>query len=444
MKLTPQSIKSELRRATTSGRRIEVADDEVRGLVLRIGIGGTDALPSERDDRRRGMWSVRVVLPDGKRTRIPLGSYAEVSIADARKSAKVAKEKARMGELLSTSDRREAARAVDRSRTSIRALLDTYEQQRLSKLRSGALTRRSIEILLEEELDREPSCLTRSRFASLLDKRAKNAPIAANRSLAYTRPFLKWMVARGYLEDNPTFGIEKPTREIARERTLTRDEIIEIWQAATRIPYPFGQYFQLMLLIACRRNEIAEMKLGELDLENAKGAVWTLPSIRSKSGRSHRIPLSVEARDVLLNAIRSRPVVAEGSSFVFTTTGTTPISGWAKAKAKLDEEIAAGRSRAAQLKGEVVEDMEHWTFHDIRRGFATVAVDILHADPVVVDRCLNHVGAGTTSVVARVYQRSEMFDQRRDLLAAWGKLIVGTASGVSNPNNVIAFLKPSP
>lgn len=243
MKLTPQSIKSELRRATTSGRRIEVADDEVRGLVLRIGIGGTDALPSERDDRRRGMWSVRVVLPDGKRTRIPLGSYAEVSIADARKSAKVAKEKARMGELLSTSDRREAARAVDRSRTSIRALLDTYEQQRLSKLRSGALTRRSIEILLEEELDREPSCLTRSRFASLLDKRAKNAPIAANRSLAYTRPFLKWMVARGYLEDNPTFGIEKPTREIARERTLTRDEIIEIWQAATRIPYPFGQYF---------------------------------------------------------------------------------------------------------------------------------------------------------------------------------------------------------
>ena len=67
--------------------------------------------------------------------------------------------------------------------------------------------------------------------------------------------------------------------------------------------------------------------------------------------------------------------------------------------------------------------MPPWRLHDLRRGFATQACDLLQIDAAVADRCLNHVGSATTSTIARVYGRSEMFAQRRDALIRWADLL---------------------
>lgn len=439
MKLTPQTIAAAMKRAERSGERVEMVDEEVRGLVLRISPDTPDDDDRDRAQRRRGVWSVRVVQPDGKRVRVPLGSYAEVSIAEARKAAREAKEKGRAGEVVSAAERREAAREAARSRVTVREHLDAYDRQKLAALRSGALARRSIEILLGDRLDDEPGALTRSVFATLVDQRAAKSPVAANRSLAYVRPFLKWLVQRGHLAINPATDFAKPTKEMPRERTPTLDEIGQIWRAADRLGYPFGHFVQLLILTAGRRDEVAEVRLDELDLENAGGAVWTLPPTRSKNGRALRIPLAPEATAILRDAVARRPDVTPACPFVFSTTGATPISGWTRAKAALDRQIAAAREDAAAGSGEPVKLMEPWTMHDLRRGFATVAVDVLHLDASVVDRCLNHVAAGTSSVVARVYQRSEMLDQRRAALGAWARLVVGSSAGATPAANVIAI-----
>ena len=112
--------------------------------------------------------------------------------------------------------------------------------------------------------------------------------------------------------------------------------------------------------------------------------------------------------------------------FVFTTRGDRSISGWSKAKARLDR-IIADRRLAHDPSS---EPMVPWRFHDLRRSFATHACDVLHIDPAVADRCLNHVGASTSSTVSRIYARNEMFDQRRDALIAWAELIeCGLRSG---------------
>ncbi|MCE1237076.1 MAG: site-specific integrase [Hyphomicrobiales bacterium] len=439
MKLTPQTIAAAMKRAERSGERVEMVDEEVRGLVLRISPDTPDDDDRDRAQRRRGVWSVRVVQPDGKRVRVPLGSYAEVSITEARKAAKEAKERGRAGEVVSAAERREAAREAARSRVTMLEHLDAYDRQKLAALRSGSLARRSIEILLGDRLDDEPSALTRSVFATLVDERAAKSPVAANRSLAYVRPFLKWLVQRGHLAINPATDFAKPTKETPRERTPTLDEVGEIWRAADRLGYPFGPFVQLLILTAGRRDEVAEVRLDELDLENGGGAVWTLPPTRSKNGRALRIPLAPEAVATLRDAIARRPDVRPVCPFVFSTTGSTPISGWTRAKAALDREIHAAREEAAVGTGEPAKRMEHWTLHDLRRGFATVAVDVLHLDAAVVDRCLNHVAAGTSSVVARVYQRSEMLDQRRAALGAWARLVVGSSAGATPAANVIAI-----
>lgn len=71
---------------------------------------------------------------------------------------------------------------------------------------------------------------------------------------------------------------------------------------------------------------------------------------------------------------------------------------------------------------------------DLRRSFATNACDVLQIDPAVADRCLNHVGASTTSTISRVYGRNEMFEQRRDALRKWSAFFGETVANGQTPS----------
>jgi hypothetical protein len=64
------------------------------------------------------------------------------------------------------------------------------------------------------------------------------------------------------------------------------------------------------------------MRWSELD-----GDLWAIPASRVKNGREHSLVLPAPA----LALIRSMPRI-EGCPFVFSTTGTTPVSGYSEAK----------------------------------------------------------------------------------------------------------------
>lgn len=55
--------------------RLEVRDTGGTGLVLRVTSNGAAS------------WSCRGVLPDGRHGRVPIGTYPEVGLAEARKRA---------------------------------------------------------------------------------------------------------------------------------------------------------------------------------------------------------------------------------------------------------------------------------------------------------------------------------------------------------------------
>jgi len=249
-----------------------------------------------------------------------------------------------------------------------------------------------------------------------VDRIADRAPIHANRTLAYIKSFFSWALSRGYLEINPVAAMAKPVREVARDRTPDLFELVEIWNATGLLAYPFGHAVRLLILTAGRRDEVAAMRVREVEFGLNGDLCWTLPADRSKNGRSIRTALSASARTVLEEALGARPT---NSPFVFTTNGTSPISGWSKAKSRLDALIAQNRSNS----GIKVDAMPPWRIHDLRRSFATLACDILMIDPAVADRCLNHIGASSTSTISRVYGRNEMFDQRKDALNRWAALL---------------------
>lgn len=121
------------------------------------------------------------------------------------------------------------------------------------------------------------------------------------------------------------------------------------------------------------------------------------------------------AADLLSEAIAAveRPV---HSDLVFTTTGDTSVSGFSKAKARLDRLIAEGRAKRNLSN---CSGMPHWTIHDLRTTFRTLASEELGADMNAVDRMLNHVASSTTSKIKRVYNRSEMFNARKEVSQNW-------------------------
>lgn len=389
--LTKSAVDSAVARAQ-AGERIELVDGQEQSLRLRAG-------------ERGAKWSVLLRLASGERIRVPVGPWPSVGIAEARQRARSMKAEASAGK-----DPR-SAREEAKAASTVKELLELYEEQKLSQLRTMKATRQSLNRALASVMRRAAPSVTRRDIAKLIDESAKKAPIHANRQLAYIKAFFGWAVERGHLETNPASDISMPQQEAARDRFPTLPEIGEIWSGAEQLGWPFGSALRLLILIPSRREEIAAMGVSELDLE---GGVWSLPGSRTKTGRALRVPLAPLAIKIIKEALQARTT---DKDLIFSTTGGTPVSGWSKAKARLDMLIAEKRSEAEQ------PPMEHWRIHDLRRSFATVAADVLRIDPLVADRCLNHVGAATSGTVQRTYGRSELFDQRRDALTAWAHII---------------------
>ena len=372
-------------------QRVEVGDRLEPGLRLRLGEGSA-------------RWSLLTKGAAGEKTRLPLGTWPAVTVERARTLARAFRR------TLTTS----AEETLDEQ--EVVTLLERYRKRRLSQLRKGAVIGRALDVALEPLKHRNAAELTRREIGMVIDDLAERAPIHANRVLAYMKAFFNWAVGRGYIENNPALSISKPTRERTRDRTPSLAEVSEIWSAADELGYPFGPIVKLLILTATRRDEVGSMRVAEV-VDAATGEVaqcWTLPADRSKNGRALRIPLSEAARAMITEALAERP---EGSAFLFSTNGASAVSGWSRAKTRLDKAVAAARNKRKQAP------LEPWRFHDLRRSFATHACDVLHVDPVVADRCLNHVGASTTSTVARIYSRNELFDQRRDALERWAELV---------------------
>jgi integrase len=212
-------------------------------------------------------------------------------------------------------------------------------------------------------------------------------------------------VNRGDLERSPLDGVEPPPPVAARDRVLSDEELALAWKCSSKLGGPFSGFFKMLILTAQRREEVAGIDWSELD---RTGRIWTLPGYRTKNGKPQLLPLSEPTFQVLDNIAVGPTWPRQG--LVFSTTGTTPISGFSKAKLKLDtlmrENLAAGA------------DLTPWRAHDIRRTVAT-GLQRLGVRFEVTEAVLNHL-SGAKSGIAGVYQRHDWATEKREALEAWG------------------------
>ncbi|PNG25697.1 site-specific integrase [Methylocella silvestris] len=259
--------------------------------------------------------------------------------------------------------------------------------------------------------------ITKADVIKLIRKDADKYPTASYHLLAYAKKLFGWAVAQDcYGVETSPCGTGVTASDLigkreARQRVLSDGELRAIWKAAPELKYPFADLIRLLALTGQRLRECANADWKEIDLDKA---LWTIPAARMKGKTAHEVPLAPTALDLL------RALPRGTGSFVFSTTGgRRPVSGFSRAKTRVD-----------QLLG---KDFEAWTFHDLRRTMRTH----LGGMPIptnVAEMTIAHAQPG----LHKVYDRHSYREEKRRALELWeGRLnsIVEPKAGV----NVVAL-----
>jgi len=235
--------------------------------------------------------------------------------------------------------------------------------------------------------------IDRATAHELLDDIAMESGAGAAREVRkHVTKFFNWAVDRGLLVASPVAGMRRPELGYApRERVLTMDELKAIWAAADKMGYPFGPMVRLLILTAQRRAEIANLERGWL----LKGQqAFEVPASHYKTDRPQVVPLSAPA----LAIVEALPQTS-GDFLLSTTAGKVPVSGFSKAKARIDK----------------LSKVEGWTLHDLRRSAATHMAR-LGIPQEHIERVLGHA----IERVAGTNNRYSYLDEKRAALDLWG------------------------
>jgi len=353
---------------------LEVFDLGYSGLALRVGHGGVKS------------WRL-YYRANAKLAAKTIGRYPEISLAAARGEWRATRE----GK--SETPQRKSNALLFESVVEEWLKRDMAERNKASSLRQ--VTRVVDRDLLPAWCGRPVDAITDLDISNLLYAvKDRGAKVKANRVHAALSRFFKWASSPGhkYISTNPMLGLERPTKENARERTLTDQELGKVWQASSKLPV-LGDVVKLLTLTGMRREEATQLKWSEID-----GDCIKLAGARTKNGGAHIVPLSKPAQKLLAGLRR-----IEGSEFVFTLSGKKPITGWSRAKHQLDD--ASG--------------VEDWRLHDIRRTMAT-GCQKLGVTLQTVEAILGHT-AGSKAGIVRVYQTHDFADEKRRALELWAK-----------------------
>lgn len=405
--------------APRGGRR-EVGDAIQRGLVLRIGETGVKS------------WSViykvpgeRGVSPTGRplkgsQKRITIGQFPTVGVAAAREEA---------GRII-----RQALEGKDPrpERQEANLLRYTNSVEVVSK-RMVELAKKQVETWprMEQVLrdyvwpalgSRPIGDVNQSDVHKLLDDLvAEDKHGTAREVRKMMSRLFNYAAEKSLVTASPMAGMKRRDLTLqVSERALTDEELRAVWAAADEMAYPFGHLFQLLMLTGQRKNDWGSAQRYELD----PAEQWlAIPMERFKSRRGHVVPLVGSAWNIAATlptwvSDDDKDSPPDGELFLFSTTaGKRPVSGWSKAKLRLDE-LAEKHLRKQRKDPEAT--IAPFVVHDFRRTCET-RLARLGFNQEVRDAVLGHAKAG----LQRTYNKYDYFDEKRAALEAYGTHIMG-------------------
>lgn len=464
------------------GRRVIYYDTAVRNFGIRVSEKSTKA--------NIGTFVLVTRFPRGRNpVARRIGDYPTMSLAEAHEIAREWQKDIRQQHIdpkVKEAERRQQEAELEAKRqreeanlreNTFAAVFAKFDETYLAKMRSGKAIKSAIERrVLPHWMDKPITEIRAADIRKIIDGMEADAPIAANRLVAYLKKFFSWAVEKGFLEMTPAATVKRPTKEKdrARDRILSDVEIRLLWQACDTLAKeaadkakavtdkdqaaaqkataktraatkkapppkveitdePFWRAVKIMLLTGQRRNEVGRMKWSEVD---RKQKLWLLPKERTKAKRASEVPLS----DAAMAIIDDCPRIGE---FVFTTGRSgrgkaaekgakpVPIAGWGKSKAKLDKAIAELAAKESAETGEPIV-VGAWHLHDLRRSCATNLADLGTAR-IVLMKILNHSEIGPT----KVYDLHKYRNEKMSALNAWAARLTSIVAETNNGGNVV-------
>jgi integrase len=365
------------------------------GKARRIADGGGLYLVSSASGAKS--WVLRTIVK-GRRCDIGVGSVSLVTLADARDEAQRLRKIARAGGDPLAERRRErrgiptfeaAARQVHAAHAA--GFKNTKHQKQWLSSLSGAFAAFG---------GRPVDTIGSADVLSVLSAAWSERPETSRRVLQRIRVIFDWCRAQGFCEDeNPTTGLTKvlprhrPTKAhhpalpfnqvasfIQRLRNATASESVRL-------------AFELTILCATRTSETLKATWSEFDLE---AETWTIPANRMKANVEHRVPLSRRAIEILKRAQK----LSDGSTYVFHGSSLKqPLSNMAFL-------MALRRMKCDGI-----------TPHGFRSTFRDWAAERTNVPRAVCEAALAHTLRDKTEAA---YNRTDLFERRRDLMALWG------------------------
>ena len=217
------------------------------------------------------------------------------------------------------------------------------------------------------------------------------------------RAVLDWAIALDMRNDNPcdrvlpvlgpqndivTHRLALPHKDVAAAIETVRTS--KSGQAAVKLAFEF------FVLTAARS---AEVRLATWDEMDTAGRVWTVPALRMKAKREHRVPLCGRALEILDLA----RALGDGNPLVFPMRSGRAISPSTLPKMLQYHRIAA-------------------VAHGFRSSFRDWAAEETDHPREVIEAALAHV---VQNKVEAAYARSDLFERRRLLMDDWAEYLRG-------------------
>jgi integrase len=150
---------------------------------------------------------------------------------------------------------------------------------------------------------------------------------------------------------------------------------------------------EFAILTAARTGEVIGARWREINLVER---VWVVPGERMKAGKEHRVPLSDRALAIIGEAKAPDDFVFQGGK------PGQPLSNMAMLKLLQRMGLRAANGGL--------------TVHGFRSTFMDWATEQTHFPAEARDLALAHT---VSDKVEAAYRRSDMFEKRRELMAAW-------------------------
>ncbi|HEY1961525.1 MAG TPA: tyrosine-type recombinase/integrase [Rhizomicrobium sp.] len=255
---------------------------------------------------------------------------------------------------------------------------------------------------LEPMLGKPAAETRRCDIRDLLDRKADEGfPREAEQRRISLGTMFRWALGQDYIHSDPTAGLASYGRSAPRDRVLSDGEIGLLWPwlSSPELPGGYGEILKLQLLTGARCGEIGGLISTEIDQVNW---LWTLPSTRSKNGRSRVTPLVGLARDIL----KATLVGIEGGPLYATRSGV-PL------KATHLGNALNGRVRPVPIA--------KFTTHDLRRTVVTKLADLGIPLETIAAVVGHEPGGPQVRTLIRHYVKTDFVQRKTAALTVWDR-----------------------